>query len=540
MNTEHHELPILETRKVLMNHLYAKVWPLCQSGSFANGITSRIADKLTDKEIISLLENDAELGEVVNSLMSNKHVIKQEIGERLFVAVAKLDSELCAQITGMLLELDDETLESLLSNNKKLQTTKVGIHCCDPKEKQEDFGEVVYNLVLQHHSDPELAARLTGMLLELESRHLQSLVQDPDELKAKLDIACKVLCVHHSLRSRAHQIGPDEAWKEHCSKEDRLKEYAVAMKTLASVFWKENAEDTTKSAQCRIEWVAEKCKHYFFGPEREILAEREAQRMKTLKGSNWCLENCDHVSNSQTLRSVEVNVSLVNEPGLKLLDVGSCYNPFKVYPFFQVVPIDLAPASPDVFQCDFLNVDVATTVKPETSQVSTLNCISELTSCSFDIVVFSLLLEYFPSPKQRYSCAFKAYQLLKPEGLLFIITPDSKHSSANAPIMKSWRIVLARLGFSRVYYEKLPHVHCMAYRKDIHPEISLHWATLALSKQKYEILREAEGLSSLYIPQDFQEIVEENNSLPFPKVERTNEDDEKVVVMFSELPIDFE
>jgi hypothetical protein len=213
---------------------------------------------------------------------------------------------------------------------------------------------------------------------------------------------------------------------------------------------------------------------------------------------------------------------------LTLLDVGSCYNPFRVYPFLHVIPIDIAPAEHDVYVCDFLNLAV---VESEESMILIDRSIVKLPAAAFNVVVFSLLLEYFPSPKQRYLCVCKAYKLLKPEGLLFIITPDSKHSSANAPLMKSWRITLAQLGFSLSCYEKLPHIHCMAYRKDIHPEVAKHWASCELRKQNY-----VEISAELYIPQDFQEIRDKYDNVPNTKIGRTIQDNAALVQMFSQLP----
>ncbi|KAJ9584528.1 hypothetical protein L9F63_021138 [Diploptera punctata] len=488
-----HEIPVLETRKVLSKHLHAKILPHCQSSGLANTITSRIAEKFSDKEIISLLENDSALAEIVNSLMSNASVIKQALGERLFVAVAKLNSELCAQITGMLLELDVETLESLLTNSTKLEAAGVCMDDCKLPEKPEDLGEVVYKSVLQHHPDPKLAAQLTGMLLELDFNQLQNLTQNSEQLKAKVTMATEeqqklssfVKNVHQALRLRAQKIGADEAWKEHCSDETTLREYAVAMERLASKFWKENAKDENKSAQCRIEWVVEKCLHYFFGEQLINCRIKEKERMKKLKEEDI---NNEFVEGNK------------NEC-LKLLDVGSCYNPFKNYPFLHVIPIDISPATSDVHFCDFLSLNIIDSDEKSDilEKLSSQTPIVELPSNSFDVVVFSLLLEYLPSPKQRYLCISKAYKLLKPEGILFIITPDSKHASANAPIMKSWRIMLAQMGFTRVYYEKLPHVHCMAFRKGIYPQVSQHWASIELTKQKCDIFMDEMCCTSLKI-----------------------------------------
>ena len=52
--------------------------------------------------------------------------------------------------------------------------------------------------------------------------------------------------VHQTLRFRAQKIGAEEAWSEHCSNVTTLQEYSIAMKRLASKFWKENVEDKKK------------------------------------------------------------------------------------------------------------------------------------------------------------------------------------------------------------------------------------------------------------------------------------------------------
>ena len=54
---------------------------------------------------------------------------------------------------------------------------------------------------------------------------------------------------------------------------------------------------------------------------------------------------------------------------------------------------------------------------------------------------------------------------MKDDGLLVILTPDSKAAHANSQVMKSWRTALSFLGLKRIAYEKLLHVHCMAFRK---------------------------------------------------------------------------
>ncbi|PNF30614.1 putative methyltransferase BMT2 [Cryptotermes secundus] len=337
-----------------------------------------------------------------------------------------------------------------------------------------------------------------------------------------------VKSIHQMLRSEAQKIGADKAWKEHCMKTDILQKYAVSMQKLASTFWEQNSADEKKSAQCRIKWIVEKCVLYFFKGEMEM---RRIKEKKKIKKTGNAVEKCGETC-ALCVRVISSKEVQGDGECLTLLDVGSCYNPFRVYPFLNVIPIDIAPAKPDVYVCDFLNMAVVETEEPV---ILNGRSVVELPAATCDVVVFSLLLEYFPSPKQRYLCVCKAYNLLKPEGLLFIITPDSKHSSANAPLMKSWRITLAQLGFSLGYYEKLPHIHCMAYRKDIHPEVAKHWAYYELRKQNG-----VETSSKLYIPQDFQEMQDKSDNIPHPEGERTIQDNASLVQMFSQLPYNSE
>ena len=48
-------------------------------------------------------------------------VERQTLGEELFHAVSQVDSELCAQLTGMLLELDVSVIQHLISDTNALR-----------------------------------------------------------------------------------------------------------------------------------------------------------------------------------------------------------------------------------------------------------------------------------------------------------------------------------------------------------------------------------------------------------------------------------
>lgn len=132
-------------------------------------------------------------------------------------------------------------------------------------------------------------------------------------------------------------------------------------------------------------------------------------------------------------------------------------------------------------ECDFLSV----AINPE---VRSTEPSAGLFTDSFDIVVFSLLLSFFPQPIQRFQCCCRAHQILKMHGLLLVITPDSSHQNKHAFMMKSWKACIESIGFHRWKYCKDTHLHCMAFRKT------------EPTKQDYKVL---EGSSDeLYIPQD--------------------------------------
>lgn len=275
------------------------------------------------------------------------------------------------------------------------------------------------------------------------------------------------------------------------------------MQVLATEIWERN--NSIDSELCRVQWVMKQCVKYFNSDGGKNAIEKESKLSKRymkdiIPRSFICSDKC------QTL---------------KLLDVGSCYNPFSKFSMFDVTAIDLMPASDNVYKCDFLSVIISSEAR------TIINPCTTLPICYFEVVVFSLLLEYFPSSKQRFKCCKNAYDVLKENGLLFIITPDSKHASANSRMMKSWRYALASLGFWRTSYEKLKHLHCMSYRKCIQPQVAERWLSTQQYKQPVEEL--------LYIPQDFHAYsnvvsIEERNE------ERSEDTNKLLAETFSVLP----
>ena len=158
----------------------------------------------------------------------------------------------------------------------------------------------------------------------------------------------------------------------------------------------------------------------------------------------------------------------LGSPKLKLLDVGSCYNPFSRYKqWFDITAVDLCPApgcEDSVYQCDFLEVEVGEGLEARSD--GRFRHLESLPRGYFDAVVFSFLLEYLPDPRQRLEVCRKASELLKLDGILYVIRPDSSSvNEASAGLMKKLKVGMAKLGLRRVCFEKLTHMWCSAYKK---------------------------------------------------------------------------
>lgn len=283
-----------------------------------------------------------------------------------------------------------------------------------------------------------------------------------------LRLANEIKSLHRTLREKTKKLGKQQAWKDHLQSKIKLQSYAQAMKELAVNHWEYNNQKKTIKLQqkqrSRIEWSVNYCRDYFKNDSMIThLRQRELRIMDELKIDST---EMDQLNSLKTLSMEKI----------KLLDVGSCYNPFEKYSEFEVTAIDIAPAIDTVRECDFLNVELADDAT--TFNESESKCISKLPINSFDVVVFSLLLEYLPTSEQRLNCCQKAYQLLRSEGILIIITPDSKHCGANAKLMKTWRYALALIGFNRIKYEKLEHITCMVFRKCLDSRISHRWTRI--------------------------------------------------------------
>ena len=112
----------------------------------------------------------------------------------------------------------------------------------------------------------------------------------------------------------------------------QLEEYAKAMHALAVGPWSKHGNDGG-----RIAWCVESCREYLREGLENVI-EKDLRRQA--HGNPTQLE----VSLLPKPEEVSLLVSAFQERRLRLLDVGSCYNPFEQYQEFDVTPIDISPA----------------------------------------------------------------------------------------------------------------------------------------------------------------------------------------------------
>lgn len=206
------ELP--ETREVLSEHLKAKVRYFNQP--LADQITDLLVAERSNSEIIELLTSDSLLEKKVEKALTSLYVpdteVRETLGVMLFQEVSEIEQELCAQVTGMLLELPVSSLTQLLKNQEALKEavikakkeylkyiTEEEIKRPEEvlpgpktisKEKQE-LGEIIYEKLATRY--PTEASKLTGMLLQMEYRDLLRVIAEPEHLTEKVELALHVL-----------------------------------------------------------------------------------------------------------------------------------------------------------------------------------------------------------------------------------------------------------------------------------------------------------------------------------------------------------
>ena len=121
------------------------------------------------------------------------------------------------------------------------------------------------------------------------------------------DLANFIKNVHKQLRVEAQscEAGPEVAWEKHLERTETLQAYAGAMRRLATLHW-------TDDSNSRIQWIQKHILNYYFrgGIQSEHIRDRKfAKRLGQI--------------------IPEATPEVVGKA--RVLDVGSCYNPFSVF-----------------------------------------------------------------------------------------------------------------------------------------------------------------------------------------------------------------
>ena len=121
------------------------------------------------------------------------------------------------------------------------------------------------------------------------------------------DLANFIKNVHKQLRVEAQscEAGPEVAWEKHLERTETLQAYAGAMRRLATLHW-------TDDSNSRIQWVHKHIHNYYFR------AGIQSEHARDRKFAN-------------RLGEIIPEVIPDNIEKARVLDVGSCYNPFSVY-----------------------------------------------------------------------------------------------------------------------------------------------------------------------------------------------------------------
>ena len=283
--------------------------------------------------------------------------------------------------------------------------------------------------------------------------------------------------------------------------------YSQAMKKLADCHWNINIDnDSNNSGGCsRTEWLKSHIEKYFESDQTRFCARLEKRKNYNKLGKT------EPIVEEHKIDRFHVDDSFKTE--VKILDVGSCHNPLKqefLNKPVNITAIDLCPSAESVFKCDFLRVSIAKTDKLFALSNHNSNEIDQLEENGFDVVVFCLFLEYLPSPRLRHKACVRAKKLLKDNGLLLIVTPDSSRNHAkNETQMKSWRVAMANMGLLRIYTEKQRHLRCLGFVKvdesrfaDICAEESSKLKLKLSQDSSNSNYSEMDEYDLLYIPQD--------------------------------------
>lgn len=187
---------IIDKHEILGENLFVKISSILSNKSTEDisKITGILLENEED-EIFQLLKEENLLQLKINEVLShmnncNQNEIKDDtasVEDLLYDKVKSIDDENCSKITGMILELGKDNVETLLQDKSKLDMAVKKAKAAIDINDKDMIGEEVFQETEKIY--PEFADKITGMLLELETGRLRELLEDKQLLKHCIDKA---------------------------------------------------------------------------------------------------------------------------------------------------------------------------------------------------------------------------------------------------------------------------------------------------------------------------------------------------------------
>lgn len=196
---------ILEKREILGENLFIKTTAILQNKNNTYDI-SKITGVLLDsdeREIFRLLKDESFLRSRITDIISNFDQLQvkpaqdnvitdaSSVADMLYDCVATIEVEHCSKITGMILELGEENVKSLLQNRAMLNSAILKAKAAIEIEEKDLIGEEIF--MKTENIYPEFAEKITGMIMEIETSKLKVLMKDKDKLQQCIKKAYEAL-----------------------------------------------------------------------------------------------------------------------------------------------------------------------------------------------------------------------------------------------------------------------------------------------------------------------------------------------------------
>ncbi|KAK3232784.1 hypothetical protein CYMTET_56880 [Cymbomonas tetramitiformis] len=307
--------------------------------------------------------------------------------------------------------------------------------------------------------DPQLAAAImTG------GASADEVLRRCREVLQQFDRSSNVIR-HHHYKMRKTSNGTEssaaQVWEETTGDRVQLEAYAAAAHMTGEQQWVRQGND----------WCVERA--------LEWLRHGGAQRAQLKEFRRRHYSEHGKAPDAEAEAALEQQLTPAGDGGrgdpLRTLDVGSCFNPFRRYPELEVTALDLCPADPSVFQCDFLQLQVGEAgtgivagphEADELRGAASAGKLLSLEQASFDVITMSLVLSYIPHPLMRTQMVAKARALLKEPGMLCLVTPhstDRAKGSEPASQLNEWQRAIEAVGFKQYRRSRLHSTHALAF-----------------------------------------------------------------------------